>query len=183
MFQHSLWLRLQQLLAANQALLFLIALAILGRLLPHPDNITPLTAIGLFAGAYLDKRLFLIVPITAALISDLLGPGFYNLTIMLFVYIGFGLSALLSRALLFGNGKLSRLPATVLLSALCFYLVSNLGAWWVYYEHSLSGLISCYVNGLPYLGRSLAGDLSYALAFFGMYECVLLSQYRRSLRA
>ena len=162
--------RLKHWLAGQQALLFLIAVAVLGRLLPHPDNFTPLAAIGLFAGAYLDRRLFLAVPVIAAFISDLTGPGFYGLTMMLFVYAGLTLSALSGRMVLHNRRKFSRLPLAVLASAIGFYLVSNLGPWWAYYEHSWSGLVTCYVNGLPYLGRTLAGDAFYALVFFGLYE-------------
>ena len=168
---------LQRLLADNQALLFLIALAILGRLLPHPDNITPLAAIGLFAGAYLDKRLFLLIPLLAAFISDLLGPGLYNPVIMLFVYGGLLLSAACGRWFLHGHHKFTRLPGTVIASALLFYAVSNLGPWWAYYEHSISGLLTCYSNGLPYLARTLLGDAIYSLAFFAVYEA-----FRHSLR-
>jgi len=162
--------RLKNWLTTHQALLFLIAVAALGRLLPHPDNFAPLAAIGLFAGAYLDKRLFLLVPVLAAFISDLAGPGFYSLTMMGFVYTGLLLSSLCGRLVLHRRRKFPRLPVAVLASAIGFYLVSNLGPWWAYYEHSWSGLVSCYVNGLPYLGRTLAGDAFYSLMFFGLYE-------------
>jgi hypothetical protein len=169
---------IKRLASRHQALLFLISLAVLGRLLPHPDNITPLAAIGLFAGAYLDRRLFLLVPVIAAFVSDLAGPGFYNLLVMLFVYAGLMLSASSGRLLLKGQRKFPRLPAAVLVSAIGFYLVSNLGAWWAFYDHSLEGLLSCYVNGLPYLGRTLAGDAFYSLIFFGLYESMLTGQKR-----
>ncbi len=170
--------QLAQFLQRYQALLFLILLAVLGRMLPHPDNITPLGAIGLFAGAYLDKRWFLLVPLLAAIISDLLGPGLYNLFMMTLVYVGFMLSALCGRWLLHQKAKLPRLPGTVMVTALVFYLVSNLGPWWTYYEHSFAGFLTCYANALPYLGRSLAGDAMYSLIFFGLYELFLHGQRR-----
>lgn len=178
MFSDTYFTRLKQLLVANQALLFLVALAVLGRLLPHPDNMTPLAAIGLFAGAYLDKRLFLLVPLLAVFISDLLGPGLYSVTSMMFVYVGLMLSALCGRLLLHRQRKSTRLPATVVVSALTFYAVSNLGPWWAYYEHSLSGLLTCYANGLPFLARSLAGDAFYSVIFFGLYEFIRHGQQR-----
>lgn len=163
-------------LVSQQALLFLIAVAVLGRLLPHPDNITPLAAIGLFAGAYLDRRLFLVVPVIAAFIGDMSGPGFYGLGIMLFVYAGLLLSSLSGRLVLRNRPKFMNLPVAVLASAIGFYLVSNLGPWWAYYEHSLNGLLTCYANGLPYLARTIAGDAAYSVIFFGLYEGL---HYRR----
>lgn len=169
-------------LSAQQALLFLIAVAVLGRILPHPDNFTPLAAIGIFAGAYLDKRIFLFVPVIAAFISDMTGPGFYSLMIMTFVYLGLMLSSLSGRLVLHkiqGKSKFPRLPIAVLASALGFYLISNIGPWWVYYEHSWSGLLSCYVNGLPYLARTVAGDAFYSVIFFGLYEWLLHAQRRQ----
>lgn len=183
MFSHNTWQRAQKFALANQALFFLIALAILGRLLPHPDNITPLAAIGVFAGAYLDRRLFVLVPLLAAFISDLLGPGIYSLQVMFFVYAGLMLSAICGRLILFQRRKLTRLPVTVVVSALAFYFVSNLGPWWAYYEHSVTGLLTCYANGIPYLFRTLAGDGMYCLIFFGLYESLKRNQQRRLAHA
>jgi hypothetical protein len=180
------FLSIKQLASQHQALLFLISLAVLGRLLPHPDNITPLAAIGLFAGAYLDRRLFLLVPVIAAFVSDIAGPGIYSLMVMTFVYAGLLLSSVSGRLILKGKKgkhKFPRLPAAVLASAIGFYLVSNLGPWWAYYEHSLSGLLVCYANGLPYLARSLAGDALYSLIFFGLYESMLAGQKRLAAHA
>jgi len=56
--------------------MFLILLAVVSRLLPHPPNFTPLAAVGLFAGAYLGARIFWLVPVTALLVSDMV-IGFY----------------------------------------------------------------------------------------------------------
>jgi len=183
MFSYKLLKRTRQFVIAYQALFFLIVLAALGRLLPHPDNITPLAAIGLFAGAYLDRRLFLLVPLLAIFISDLLGPGLYAIQVMLFVYAGLALSAVCGHLILFRRRKLTRLPLTVVVSALAFYLVSNLGPWWAYYEHSISGLLTCYANGIPYLFRTLAGDAMYCLIFFGLYEALSHTQQRRAAHA
>ena len=166
-----------------QALLFVIVAAALILLIPHPDNITPLAAIGLFAGAYLDRRIFLLVPVIAALLSDLAGPGNYGLFIMATVYAGLLLSSLSGRLVLHRQRKFARLPVAILASAVGFYLVSNIGAWWAFYEHSPSGLLACYINGLPYLGRTIAGDAVYSVILFGGYEAILLSQRRHFANA
>ena len=60
----------------------MIALAALSRLLPHPQNFSPVEAIGLFGGAFFARRsLALAVPLLAMFASDLLlgviGGGIY----------------------------------------------------------------------------------------------------------
>src|ERR1700704_326697 len=50
----------------------LILLAVAGRLIPHPDNFTPIMAVALFAGATLSPRIAYVVPLAALIVSDLL---------------------------------------------------------------------------------------------------------------
>ena len=58
------------------ALIILAAAA--SRLIPHPPNVASIAAVALFGGAYLtNKRLALIVPLAALLLSDLV-LGFYR---------------------------------------------------------------------------------------------------------
>ncbi len=163
----------------HQALFFLVALAALSRLLPHPDNVTPMAAIGLFAGAHIQQRYYLLVPLLAAIISDLLGPGLYAPVTMLAVYAGYVGTSVVARLLLHRQRIATRLPMTVIAGALTFYLISNLGPWWGYYSHDLSGLMACYANGLPYLLRSLLGDAFYSAAFFGLYSAWSHTQLAR----
>ena len=50
----------------------IIVLAAVTRLIPHPPNFTPIIAIGLFGGAYIQNRsLAILIPIGAMFISDL----------------------------------------------------------------------------------------------------------------
>ena len=67
----------------------MILAAAASRLLPHPPNMTPVTAIALFGGATLsDKRLAFVVTLGALFLSDLV-LGFHNQ--MLAVYGSFSL--------------------------------------------------------------------------------------------
>lgn len=157
---------------------FLFALLVLSRLLPHPENFTPIAAMGLFCGAYLSNRLFMLLPVAAALVADLSSTGFYDLVIMALVYLGLFSSSLVGRWFLYQRRTLPRLPIAVIVSALAFYLISNFGSWLVHYPRTLQGFISCYSNGLPYLLRSLAGDIFYAALIFISYE-VFLRNLRR----
>lgn len=56
---------------AHREILFLLGLVVLSAVLPHPDNVTPIGALGLFAGIYMRQRAFLLLPMIAALIADL----------------------------------------------------------------------------------------------------------------
>jgi len=76
------------------AIIFSLALF---RLLPHWPNVSPVAAMALFGGAYfVDKRLALIVPFAALLLSDLI-IGLHSS--MLFVYAGFALTVFIGMQL------------------------------------------------------------------------------------
>ena len=155
---------------AHREVLFLLGLVVLSAVLPHPDNVTPIRALGLFAGAYMRQRVFLLLPAIAALIADLATVGVYSLLIMTFVYGGHLLSSLCGRYLVDRRKLPSRLLLGILAASFGFYLVSNIGNWWVYQPHTVAGVIECYVAGLPYLFRTLLGNAMYGLLFFGCWE-------------
>ena len=147
----------------------LIALVGAARLLPHPENFAMVGALALFAGAYLPTRIAWLVPLGALLIGDAV-IGFYNGVVMVGVYVGFAMSAMVGRAVLSQRRTTFRLGGSVLASALLFFLVSNFGVWLVAYPNTFAGLVSCYVNAIPFFGRSLLGDLIYSALLFGAYE-------------
>jgi len=84
------------------------------------------------------------------------------------------LSVAIGRGLLFRERTLARLGGSVLLSALVFFLVSNFGVWLASpahaYPHTIEGLLLCYLNGLPFLGGTLAGNAFYGALLFGLVE-------------
>ena len=153
-------------------MLSLLALAASWRLLPHPDNMTPVMAVALFAGLWLKQPLLRIAaPVGVMLVSDLL-LGFHDT--MVFVYVAM-LVPVLAAPLLKGR----RAPAyagMAIANALVFFLVTNAGVWLVsgMYNPGLEGLLQSYVMGLPFLWKSLAGDLFFTLLFYHAF--VLASQ-------
>ena len=153
----------------NRELLFLLLLVVLSTVLPHPDNVTPIGALGLFAGCYVRKSGFLLLPVAAAFLADITTIGIYSVLIMFFVYTGHLLSSLCGRYFVRDRSIAMGLPVGVIAASLGFYLVSNIGNWWVYQPHTLAGLIECYTLGLPYLARTLLGNALYASLFFGAY--------------
>jgi hypothetical protein len=156
----------------------LILFAAFSRLIPHPMNFAPVTAIALFAGVYLNKRYAFIVPIAAMVLSDMF-IGFYS-----YVYWVYGTIIILALAGLWLKGrvengttgkKIAYIFGTTLASSVIFFLVTNFGVWTsgMFYEMSFKGLIECYVAAIPFFRNAIAGDLVYVAAMFGVYELVI----------
>lgn len=152
----------------------LIILTVIARMIPHPMNITPIGALALFSGAYLGRGQFILTPMIALFIGDAL-IGFYAPVVMVFVYIGFILSTLIGRGLLYYKKSVSRIGLSVCCGAVVFYLLSNFGMWLYAYPYTVTGLIQCYVAGLPLLKNSLIGDAFYVIVIFGTYELLKYS--------
>ncbi len=148
--------------------IILIALAIISRLIPHPMNFAPITAIALFGGVYFDKRFAPILPLAALLISDFF-LGFYPG--IEFVYASFIVSVGIGMWLKTRKSVLMIAGVTVANSVL-FFLISNFGVWSVelLYPKTLVGLGECYIAALPFFRNTLLGDVFYVTVLFGVYE-------------
>ncbi len=147
--------------------IFLVIFAVITRLVPHPWNITPIGAFGLFAGTKMPLRQAWLVPIMALLVGDLIS-GFYSLTVMAGVYLGFLVAPLIGRFLIRDDENPLQILGAVGVNALVFFLVSNFAVWAAgYYPPTFEGLIACYIAGLPYMGISALGDGFYCTLLFG----------------
>src|SRR4029453_1250961 len=161
----------------------LIIFAAFSRLIPHPMNFAPVTAIALFSGVYLDKKYAFIIPLAALVISDIF-LGFYSYvywvygTFVLVACIGLWLKKRVERSS--GAKKAGYIFGTTLVSSVVFFIVTNFGVWTsnMFYPMNFKGLIECYTMALPFFRNSLAGDLFYASAMFGIYE--LISRFTKS---
>lgn len=147
----------------------LILIGILLRFAPHAPNFTPVAAIALFSGAYLNKKYALAVPLLLMVTSDLI-MGLHD--VVIFTWGGFALITLLGfwirkHKTIFG------VLSTSLASSLLFYSISNFGVWLMgWYPHTINGLIQCYIMAIPYLRNFTLSTLLYAAVFFGAYELV-----------
>jgi hypothetical protein len=154
----------------NYLLLVLVGLA---RFVPHAMNVTPIGATALFAGATCPPRIAWLVPLVPLFLGDAL-IGFYDPIVMVAVYIGFALSALIGYLLLSRKRSPARYASAVVSAALVFYAVSNFGIWSAgMYPPTAAGLLTCYVAGLPFLGASLLGDTCYTIILFGAQALAL----------
>jgi len=152
--------------ARSAFVLALIAAAAAARLLPHPPNFAPITAIALFGGATLeDRRLAFLVPLAAMLLSDML-IGLH--AGMPMVYAAFALIVCIG-LLLRRRGGAGHIAAATLGSSALFFALSNLHVWASggLYPRDAAGLLACFTAALPFFGRTILGDAFYTAALFG----------------
>tara|TARA_Y100000768_G_scaffold162010_1_gene121180 strand:+ start:124 stop:525 length:402 start_codon:yes stop_codon:yes gene_type:complete len=109
--------------------------------------------------------------IASQLISDYF-LGYYSS--IFFVYLGYILLAFASKFILKEINFVS-IIGTSIISVFIFFLVSNYGVWQMMdiYEYSLSGLIECYIAGIPFLKYSLISTLLYSTTMYVLFRSIL----------
>ena len=152
----------------NIGLLTVVVVALLSRFLPHPPNATAVGALAIFSGfAIRPRSLALLLPLLILVITDF-ALGFHDT--MLFTYGAWALVAVLSMAVLRNYSSL-RLALMSLTASTVFFLISNLGVWFVggLYPKTALGLSDCFVAALPFFGNQIAGDLIFTGALFALW--------------
>jgi hypothetical protein len=158
----------------------LTVLSALGRIIPHVPNVTPLGASCLFAGSRIGGALSYLLPLVVMLATDpIVGSaggahsGFSSASLV--VYACFMINVWIGRRLV-RTVTATRVGGAAFLCSLQFYLLTDLAVWFRssdgvgrLYARNLSGLLECYAAALPFWGRTLAGDLLFSGALFGMY--------------
>lgn len=174
---------------------FIIVLAIMARFIPHIPNAAPVTALAIFGAVYLPKKQAIVIPLAVRFISDIF-LGFFSWPLMAAVYAShlagvlFGLwirgTSSGSRSLpplsqeltepKRGTGGVQsrwiKIIASSLGASIIFFLVTNFAFLYSTYDHTWSGIIAAYTNGLPFFRGTLIGDLGYTVALFGGYAVV-----------
>jgi len=147
----------------------LIVIGILLRFVPHTANFTPVAAIALFAGVYLNRRQALIVPLLLMVVSDIF-LGMHNVAVftwgsfVLVTMIGFWAK---------NHKTFKGIVSASVVSSFLFYLITNFGVWAMgWYPQDAKGLLDCYILGLPFLRNFGAATLLYSAVFFGVYELI-----------
>lgn len=155
--------------------LSLIVLALAARLIPHPDNFTPMFAVALFGGAMLRGRVAYLVPLVAMFLSDLL-MGFPVTWMTPVIYgcfaAGVGLGHWLGR-----SRTWARTGYVTVAGAVLFFLVTNFAVWIMpngLYPLTFDGLVACFVMAVPFFRNEIAGDIFWVAALFGVYDFLQL---------
>lgn len=160
--------------------LALVLLAAASRIFPHPDNFSPIAAMGLFGAACFQRRwLVVVVPFAGLFLSDLFlnnvvykqfYPEFTWYT-SLWIYAAFAGVMLLGRLMLTDRVRPARVAGASLLASALFFLVTNFSVWLEsgMYSKTAAGLLGCYAAGLPFLTNTVLGDLCFSAILFGTY--------------
>ncbi len=158
----------------------LILLVALTRLLPHPPNFAPLTALAVFGAIrYSGGRAAFLAPLLALLASDLVREVLYRYGLAeewgLYhgMWVVYGTTALV--VLLARRARGTRSPviiaSTTLAGSCLFFLVTNFAVWagGSYYPRTGEWFVACYTPPVPFFRNSLLGDACYALVLFGVW--------------
>jgi hypothetical protein len=151
-----------------------IIAAALARVVPHAPNVSLITALAIFAGAYLPARKALGVTLLARLFSDIV-IGFFSWPLMVAVYASHLAGILLGRWIASSKTATWRwlkIGSSGFVSATVFFLVTNFAFLYSEYPHTWTGVVESYVNGLPFLRGTLVGDVGGAVALFGAYAAL-----------
>ncbi len=161
-------------------LALLIVLGIVGRLLPHPPNFTPMAAIALFSGFIFMKRYMAILAVVVTmLLTDyfafgFLSPEWFASKSMWVVYLSL-LFPIVFKSFLQKKLGLLRITGAALTSSMVFFLATNFAVWAFspMYEKTWSGLVLCYTMAIPFFQNTVAGDLIWSGVIFGVYYALL----------
>jgi len=151
-------------------LISFVVLAIASRFLPVPPNFSPIMALALFSGVYFsDRRLALLIPISAMFISDLF-IGLHS--DMLAVYLAFGL--IVSIGTLIKKVSILNVVGGSIAGAVLFFVITNFSVWLTsgMYSYSFSGLVLCYEMAIPFFRNTLSSSLLYSAVLFGSYSII-----------
>ena len=142
---------------------------------------SPHIAVAVFSGALFasNKKLAFMLPILTMLLSDVVFqvlyltgkntyPGFYGIDQL----INYLMIAGLAFIGLYARGfKLTNILAANVAAPVVFFLVSNFFVWATFggWHHPLtfSGLMACYVDGIPFFWKYLGSTLVFGTIFFG----------------
>lgn len=147
---------------------FLVALDVTARLLPHATGVWPVAATALFAGRTLRTPLLaLIVPLAAVKLSNVLLPGnAWGVTAVIYAAV---IVPVFAGMLIRNRRGVLPIAAAMVSCSLIFFVTTNFAVWTFngLYPLTWDGLVACYVAALPFLDRTVLGDLLWAGALFG----------------
>lgn len=132
-------------------------------------NFAPVGAVSLYSGARLRGWKAYLLPIVLMAVTDPLVRGYSFATP--FVYASFLITVWIGTRLRSTENP-AWIGAAAAISSLQFFLITNFGAWAAFpdaYGRSVSGLVNCYIAGIPFYGRTLASDLVYSGVLFGLH--------------
>ena len=148
----------------------ILILGILSRFIFHVPNFTPVVAIALFSGAYVNRKFAFILPLGLMLVTDLV-IGLHSAVV--FTWGSMLLIPVIGLYIRKKRGLLSVLSASIG-SAVLFFMITNFGVWLTtgLYARNMAGLIQCYQLAIPFFRVTLLSTLVYSSIFYAAYELI-----------
>jgi hypothetical protein len=161
----------------------LTILSALGRLVPHAPNVTPVGGSCLFAGSKISGFWAYLLPLVVMIATDPIvghagGASSGYTWGSPVIYACFLINVWIGRRMLRRVTPI-RVGAAAFLCSLQFFVLTNFALWAIgalrhdpFYSADFAGLVTCYTLAIPFWGRTLAGDLVFSGALFGLYALV-----------
>ena len=180
--------------AGNRKIMYVLALIFMGamsRLIPHPPNFTPVAAMAVIGGIYLNGVWSWLLPIGIMFVSDLIMELLYRFGILSypgihagipFVYGAFLLIVLVSRLFARKEPNLLRVTVAGVAGSVLFFLVTNAGVWLLsdMYPAGIEGLLMSYYAAIPFFRNTLLSTLLYTWVMYGVLNWLLGYAYMGS---
>ncbi len=148
----------------------LVLIGVVGRLIPHIPNVTPIGGLSIWSGSRVSFKQSLAIVLGTMLVTDLF-LGFHPT--LPYVYASLLLTLVLMRWI--KPKKFWTIGGMTLVNSGLFFLITNFGVWQMaglyetpLYSHTWTGLMQSYINALPFLRYSVLGDVAYVTIFFGL---------------
>jgi len=164
----------------------------------RPMGFAPQIAMALFAGSVSkDKRFAFLFPILSLFVSDLLYQFLYSqgLTTIKGFYSGqvsnyLVIASVTVIGFFINKNKIGQIFIGSLVGAIYFFLASNFTVWVgggldinnQPYPRSLSGLLLCYTEALPFFKWSVISTLVFNAIFFGSFYLLGKSVLRKEMQ-
>ena len=139
----------------------LIIVLSFSRLIPHPWNFTPVLAMGIFSGFYFKNFILSSFIVVFSMFVGDLFLGFHST--MFFTYISLVIAVLIG--LYVKNFKFSVIFFSGLSSSICFFIITNFGAWLTLdmYTKNFTGLLHSYAMAIPFFHNTLISTFIYLI--------------------
>ena len=153
-----------------------ISIGVFSRIIPHFENFTAIYAIALFSGTFLNnKQLACFLPISIMMCSDLIlgfSPSLPTyISFIAIVFLGF---------LLKKHHKIEHIIFGGISASILFFLITNFFVWInsspsegiFYCPKTLTGLIKCYIQAIPFFWNTLFSTILYSIIIFYAFRVV-----------
>ena len=148
----------------------IIVIGVMTRLVPHPPNFTPILSFALLSGVYSKNNLGIFIPISIMLLSDMIlgshAAVFWVYSSLFVIYI---IGYYFIKNISFKNVLLGAVAGSFI-----FFILTNLGVWFVGYPKTVNGLITCFIAAIPFYKNTLLSAVIYTSVIHTVY--ILLSK-------